>query len=74
MSKKDREFGSDFKLSIIMPAFNEMDTIDEILDLVLSTPYSKEIIIVDDFSTDGTREKLDNIDHDDVKVLFHEKK
>ena len=47
------------KLSIIIPCYNELSTIDSILDAVNKAPYpDKEIIIVDDFSSDGTREKL----------------
>jgi glycosyltransferase involved in cell wall biosynthesis len=47
------------KLSIIIPCYNELLTIDEIIDAVNAAPYSnKEIIIVDDCSTDGTRDKL----------------
>ena len=47
------------RLSVIIPCFNELNTIDLIINAVNSAPYGdKEIIIVDDFSTDGTREKL----------------
>ena len=47
------------KLSIVIPCFNEIDTIASIIDAVRRSPYpDKEIIIVDDGSTDGTREKL----------------
>jgi glycosyltransferase involved in cell wall biosynthesis len=47
------------KLSIIIPCYNEFATIDAIIDAVNAAPYpEKEIIIVDDFSNDGTREKL----------------
>jgi len=45
------------KLSVIIPCYNEAFTIEKIIDAVLSAPYQdKEIIIVDDCSTDGTRE------------------
>jgi glycosyltransferase involved in cell wall biosynthesis len=49
------------RLSIIIPCYNEINTIDEILNAVNAAPYSdKEIIVVDDYSNDGTREKLQN--------------
>ena len=47
-----------FRLSVLIPVYNECHTIDTILDRVRSTPISKEIICVDDYSTDGTRERL----------------
>ena len=47
------------KLSVIIPCFNELDTIEKIIDAVRAAPWpDKEIIVVDDASTDGTREKL----------------
>jgi glycosyltransferase involved in cell wall biosynthesis len=60
-------------LSIIMPVFNEKNTISEIISLVQKEDHSKEIIIVDDFSTDGTREYLKELKADNIKVLFNEK-
>ena len=49
------------KLSVIIPCFNELKTIDTVVAAVRNSPYdNKEIIIVDDFSTDGTREKIRN--------------
>ncbi|MGQ9592138.1 MAG: glycosyltransferase family 2 protein [Planctomycetota bacterium] len=47
-----------FVLSIVIPVYNEAKTIEEILRRVGDAPYRKEIIVVDDASTDGTREKL----------------
>jgi len=44
------------KLSVIIPAYNENDTIAQVLDNVRAVGIDKEIIIADDFSTDGTRE------------------
>jgi len=47
------------RLSVIIPCYNELATLDAIIDAVNAAPYpDKEIIIVDDFSIDGTREKL----------------
>jgi glycosyltransferase involved in cell wall biosynthesis len=46
------------RLSVLIPVYNERNTIETILDRVHSTPIKKEIICVDDFSTDGTRERL----------------
>lgn len=47
------------KLSVIIPCYNEAETIEKIIDAVLHAPYpDKEIIIVDDYSTDGTRQIL----------------
>jgi glycosyltransferase involved in cell wall biosynthesis len=49
----------DPKISVVIPVFNERDTIDEILRRVLETDIRKEVIVVDDCSTDGTREILE---------------
>jgi glycosyltransferase involved in cell wall biosynthesis len=45
-------------LSVVMPAYNERDTIDEIIRRVLAVPVRLELIVVDDCSTDGTRDQL----------------
>ena len=57
-------------LSVIIPAYNEIEFIDEILRKVREAPYEKEIIIVDDCSTDGTREYLKDLDDPGIKMLF----
>jgi len=49
------------KISIVIPVYNEKGTIDEILRRVLDTEIRKEVIIVDDCSTDGTRQILENM-------------
>jgi glycosyltransferase involved in cell wall biosynthesis len=61
-------------LSVIIPVFNEVTTIKEILTRVAAVPIDKEIIIVDDFSTDGTRESLARLAgcYDNLKVVYHE--
>jgi glycosyltransferase involved in cell wall biosynthesis len=63
------------KLSVVIPVFNERETIEEILRRVqaVNVGLEKEIIVVDDSSTDGTRELLQTLKPPQVKVLFHEK-
>jgi len=51
----------DPKLSVVIPVYNEKATIDEILRRVVETPFRKEIILVDDCSTDGTRQILEKM-------------
>jgi glycosyltransferase involved in cell wall biosynthesis len=59
------------KLSVVIPVYNEIGTIKEILNRVQSVPQDKEIIVVDDRSTDGTTEWLRQISDDNITVLFH---
>jgi glycosyltransferase involved in cell wall biosynthesis len=62
------------KLSVIIPCYNERETISEIVDAVRRSPYQdKEIIIVDDCSNDGTREflKSEIAPHVDL-ILYHD--
>lgn len=61
-------------LSIIIPVFNEITTIEEILKRVAAVPLAKEMIVVDDFSNDGTRERLalSAERYDNLKVVRHE--
>jgi glycosyltransferase involved in cell wall biosynthesis len=63
------------KLSIVIPCFNEQDTIEDIIKAVLNAPGGeKEIIVVDDYSTDRSREILSTTLRDKVsKVILHEK-
>ena len=51
----------DPKVSIVIPVYNEKATIDEILRRVLDTDVRKEVIVVDDCSTDGTRQMLETM-------------
>lgn len=48
-------------LSVVMPVFNERETIDEIVTRVLAIPMRVELVIVEDFSTDGTRARLQEL-------------
>ncbi len=60
-------------LSIIIPVFNEKKYISEIISKVNKVHLEKEIIIVDDYSTDGTTQILKKIDNRNIKVIFHKK-
>lgn len=57
------------KLTVIMPVYNERDTVGAIIERVRRSPVDKEIIVVDDGSTDGTSEILDRMAGDDVRVI-----
>jgi len=60
------------KISIIIPAFNEEKTIEKVIGVVQNLPMEKEIIVVDDGSTDRTREILAGMSSN-VKIIYHEK-
>lgn len=65
------------KISIIIPVFNEINTIHEVLDKVKQTSFcslEKEIVLVDDASTDGSKEILEELSKNNAyKVYFHSK-
>ncbi len=62
------------RLNVIIPVYNEKETIKEIIHRVKAVePANKEIIIVDDCSTDGTREILKNIREEGIRVVLHSK-
>jgi len=56
------------KLSVIIPVYNEQSTIGEVIDQVNRVPLDKEIIVVDDGSTDGTVEVIKKKEHEVTKV------
>jgi glycosyltransferase involved in cell wall biosynthesis len=61
-------------LSIVIPVYNEVSNIGEILKRVQSTKLAKEIIVVDDGSKDGTRDVLAALDgKKKVRVILHER-
>jgi len=65
-----------FKLSVVIPVYNELHTLPIVLDRVRKTPFDKEIILVDDGSTDGTRGYLEEVaerKETGVRIFFHEK-
>ncbi|MDQ7063619.1 MAG: glycosyltransferase family 2 protein [candidate division KSB1 bacterium] len=63
------------KITVIIPAYNEVNTIEEIVRRVQKTPFEKEVILVDDGSTDGTREKIAALAecYDNVRPFYHPK-
>jgi dolichol-phosphate mannosyltransferase len=62
------------RVSVIVPVYNESAHLDELLQAIRASPVKKEIIIVDDGSTDGTRDQLQALPQaDDVTIVFHEK-
>ena len=62
------------KLSVVMPVYNERDTLPEIIRRVRQAPFDKEIIIVDDCSSDGSREILEGMTGEpDLRIFFHER-
>lgn len=58
---------------MIIPVYNEIETLPVLLKKVKETPFRKEILIVDDGSTDGTTEYLRGLREEEVRVFFHEK-
>ena len=60
------------KLSVIIPCYNEESTLKTILDNVINESYiEKEIIVIDDFSTDNSRKILDNFHKKEkIKVIL----
>ena len=60
------------KLSIVIPIYNERETLETLVAKVNAVDYDKEIILIDDFSTDGTREILNKYENKQgFKVLYH---
>jgi len=59
------------KLTIIIPCFNEVNTIRQIIDKIIEiNNYEKEIIVIDDFSTDGSRQILSEIEKVNISKLI----
>ena len=59
------------KISIIIPCFNEVKTIEKIIDKIIeNSNHEKEIIVIDDFSTDGSRSILENQIRNKIDVLI----
>lgn len=61
------------KLSVVIPVYNEKETIREIYEAVKAVGLEKEIILVDDFSSDGTRSILKELVDETTQVFFHDR-
>jgi len=63
------------KLSIVVPVYNEENTLEEIMRRIQETPYDKEIIVVDDASTDNSRQILGQLAQtaNNLKIFYHDR-
>jgi glycosyltransferase involved in cell wall biosynthesis len=62
-------------LSVVIPCYNEVNSVERVLRRVLAVGLADEIIVIDDGSTDGTRDRLKQIEADGlpgVRIIFHE--
>ena len=60
-------------LSVIIPAYNEKNTLMALLNKVEAVPIEKEIIIIDDGSVDGTKQILKELSYKNIRAFFHER-
>ncbi len=58
-------------ISVVIPVFNEAATIGKVIERVLNSGFGDEVIVVDDASTDGTREYLKQLENPRVRCFFH---
>ena len=58
-------------ISVVIPVYNEVATIGEVIQRVLTSGFETEVIVVDDASTDGTRDYLKRIEHPKVQCFYH---
>ena len=59
------------KLSVLIPVYNERETVRAVLERVASVPLEKEIIVVDDGSSDGTTAVLKSLEDEQFRTIFH---
>ena len=74
ISRKTHAAYGQWKLSVVIPVYNEKATIREIIERVFSTAYDKEVIVVDDGSSDGTTEEIKRLEKSfPLKAIYREK-
>lgn len=61
------------KLSVIIPVYNEVNTVESVLEQVSAVDVVTEVLVVDDCSSDGTSEILQKVDNPKIRVFRHEK-
>jgi glycosyltransferase involved in cell wall biosynthesis len=61
------------KLTVVIPVYNERGTVMTVLEKVKALPVSKEIIVIDNLSTDGTRELLETVSNPEIRVVLQSK-
>ena len=61
-------------VSVVIPVYNEAKTIAEVVSRVQAVGIDKEVIVVDDYSTDGTRDRLEELPqlYDNLRVMYHD--
>jgi glycosyltransferase involved in cell wall biosynthesis len=59
-------------ISVVIPVYNEVGTIGEVIERVLSCGFESDTIVVDDASTDGTREALQRLNHPAVRCFYQD--
>lgn len=72
---QQRDESKKLKLTVVIPCYNEVHTLENVLERVRAVEMADEILIVDDGSTDGTRDilkRLEAEDHDDLRVIYHD--
>ncbi len=75
MMDENNNSKTNYSISIVIPCYNEIKTIESIIKKVKKATinYDREILVVDDYSTDGTRDYLDSLNgQDNVHVIFHD--
>jgi glycosyltransferase involved in cell wall biosynthesis len=58
-------------ISVVIPVYNEVSTIGQVVERVLNCGFDAQVIVVDDASTDGTREFLQKLNHPRVQCFYH---